>query len=100
MLRRMVVGSGTVRDASTHAHQQRVRRRLEAQLRIHYDASLPDCGHGATVSGPAAAPRWRLRCDRAGGSLRELTRKYIQLCNEHAEEVRHLGPKTNLVHSE
>lgn len=82
-LQRVVVGSGTVRHPASKEHQDRLRGRLEAQLRLHYDASLPD----AEVGTAPAPPRWRLRCQRTGGELRALTHKYIALCNEHAAQV-------------
>ena len=89
-LKRMVVGSGVVADADTEERQAVLRKRVKDLLRVHYDHSLPENNNNTTnkSGAAAAAPRWQLQCSREGGALRDLTQRFIVLCNEQAAVVR------------
>lgn len=83
-LRRVVIGSEVVQDPATDERRDVLRRRLKEFLRVHYNNSLPDNGRG---NNEFSAPRWRLQCSRSGGGLRQLTQRFIKLCNDQAAAV-------------
>lgn len=93
-------------DEITHCQDEEeaqrsvVRRRLESQLKLHFQHSRPvfvtpppSSGAIRAMDGTTDAsvspmpPMWELRCQRSDGELHRLTQEYIRSCNSHATEV-------------